>query len=71
MWLKTAIVIILLAIITSLASGFYFLLHDESQSKRLITSLKVRITLSVLLMVLITVAWLHGDITSHVPWLRQ
>ncbi len=71
MWLKTVIVILLLAIIASLASGFYFLLHDESQSKRLLTSLKTRITLSVLLMLLITVAWLHGDLTSHAPWLQQ
>ncbi|MGY0218569.1 DUF2909 domain-containing protein [Endozoicomonadaceae bacterium StTr2] len=70
MWLKTIIVIFLIAIIVSLATGFYFLLNDKSQSKRLLTSLKVRITLSVLLMLLITLAWLHGDITSHAPWLH-
>ncbi len=71
MWLKVVILILFLAIVASLVTGFYFLLTGNSRSPNLLTSLKVRISLTVILIVLITLAWLHGDINSQAPWLHR
>ena len=50
---------------------FYFLLTEKKSSPKLLNSLKVRIGLTVLIMVIIVVAWLHGDIHSQAPWLYR
>ena len=71
MWIKLIIIILLVAVLISLGSGFYFLLTDKKGSPRLLNSLKVRISLTVLIMLAIIVAWLHGDIHSQAPWLQQ
>ena len=71
MWHTIIIILLFLAILASLAAGFYFLIHDQKGSARLLTSLTVRISLTVLLMVVIIIAWLQGDISSQAPWLYR
>ncbi len=71
MWYTIIIIFLFSAILISLACGFYFLLTDQKGSGRLLASLTVRITLTVLLMLTILFAWLHGDISSHAPWLYR
>ena len=63
--LKTLIVIVFLAIIVSLGSGLFALVSDKGESKRLVNSLTVRISLSVLLFVLLIIAYLTGQIQPH------
>gem|GEM_PF-614013 len=46
MWLKLLIALVFIGIVVSLAAGAGFLLHDESTSRRLLTSLKWRIALA-------------------------
>jgi hypothetical protein len=50
----------------SLGSGLRHLVKDDGQSrKRMVNALTVRIALSVLLFVLLFVAWRTGLITPH------
>ncbi len=67
MWYTIIIILLFFAILVSLACGFYFLLTDQKGSGRLLASLTVRITLTVLLMLTILFAWLQGDSSSHGP----
>ena len=63
--LKALIVIIFLAIVVSLGFGAFALVNDDGKSKRLVNSLTVRIVLSVMLFVLLIVAYLTGNIQPH------
>jgi hypothetical protein len=63
--IKFLIVMTLAAIAASLFTGLFHLVKDEGQSKRMVNALTVRIALSVLLFVLLFVAWKGGMITPH------
>ena len=71
MWIKLIVIVLFVAVVVSLVSGFYFLLTEKKSSPRLLNSLKVRISLTALIMIAIVIAWLHGDIHSQAPWLYQ
>ncbi|MCW7555314.1 DUF2909 domain-containing protein [Endozoicomonas gorgoniicola] len=71
MWLKIIILILFFAVLVCLARGLYYLITDRSGSARLVNSLTVRITLTALIMLIIVLAWLHGDIHSNAPWLYR
>jgi hypothetical protein len=60
MLIKVLIVATLAAIVISLGSGLYHLVRDEGKSNRMVNALTVRITLSVLLFILLFVAWKGG-----------
>ena len=62
---KLYILILILAIGASLASGLFFLVKDESASRRLLGSLTVRITLSVILFVSLLIGYVNGGIQPH------
>jgi len=63
--IKLLIVLVLVAIVVSLGSGLFHLVKDDGQSKRMVNALTVRIALSVLLFVLLFVAWKSGLIEPH------
>jgi cytochrome bd-type quinol oxidase subunit 2 len=63
--IKLLIVVLLVAIVVSLGSGLFHLVKDDGQSKRMVNALTVRIALSVLLFVLLFVAWKGGLIAPH------
>jgi len=63
--IKILIVVVLVAIVLSLGSGLFHLVKDDGQSKRMVNALTVRIALSVLLFVLLFVAWKSGLIEPH------
>ena len=63
--IKFLIVVLLVAIVASLGSGLFHLVKDEGQSKRMVNALTVRIALSVVLFVLLFVAWKGGMIEPH------
>jgi cytochrome bd-type quinol oxidase subunit 2 len=65
MIIKYLIVAVLVAIVASLGSGLYFMMKDKGESKRMVNSLTVRISLSVALFVLLFVAWYLGLIQPH------
>jgi len=63
--IKFLIVLTLAAIIASLGTGLFHLVKDGGRSKRMVNTLTVRITLSVLLFILLFVAWKGGLIVPH------
>jgi apolipoprotein N-acyltransferase len=63
--IKLLIVLTLAAIVASLFSGLFHLVKDEGKSKRMVNALTVRIALSVLLFILLFVAWRNGLIEPH------
>ena len=65
MIIKYLIVAVLIAIVFSLVSGMYYMLKDKGESKRMVHSLTVRISLSVALFVLLFIAWYFGLIQPH------
>ncbi|WP_257266074.1 DUF2909 family protein [Endozoicomonas sp. ONNA2] len=71
MWIKLVVVVLFIAVVISLGTGFYFLLTEKKSSPKLLNSLKIRIGLTVLIMMIIVAAWLHGDIQSQAPWLYR
>jgi hypothetical protein len=63
--IKFLIIVVLVAIVISLGSGLFHLVKGDGQSKRMVNALTVRIALSVLLFVLLFVAWKSGLIVPH------
>ena len=65
MLIKLLIIAIFLLILASLGSGLLFMLKDKGQTKRTVTALTVRIGLSVLVFLLLLLAYLGGFIQPH------
>ncbi|HSC47755.1 MAG TPA: twin transmembrane helix small protein [Gammaproteobacteria bacterium] len=62
---KLIIILVLLLILASLFSGMYFMLRDRGQSTRNVKALSIRIGLSILLFVLLIIAYLTGIIQPN------
>jgi hypothetical protein len=60
--MKALILILLAAVVVSLFSGLFFLVKDSNSpgSTRMLTSLKIRVVLSIALIVLLVVSYLAG-----------
>lgn len=65
MLIKSLIVLVLIAILVSLFSGMFFLVKDKGQSKRTVKALTIRIALSVILFILLMLAFATGLIQPH------
>jgi preprotein translocase subunit SecY len=64
--MKVIVLILLAAVVTSLFSGLFFLVKDRDspESTRMLTSLKIRVVLSITLVVFLVVAYLLGWISQ-------
>lgn len=65
MLFKTAIVLLLLFVIVSLFTGFYFLMRDPSSSQRIIKALFLRVGLSLFIVLLLGVGIYFGWVLPH------
>lgn len=63
--IKAIIILFLLSILFSLGSALYFLVKDRDNSTRIVTALTWRIGLSLVLFVLLMIAYALGWITPH------
>ena len=63
--MKSLILILLAAVVVSLFSGLFFLVKDRDSpdSTRMLTSLKIRVVLSICLVVFLVAAYLFGWIS--------
>jgi len=64
---KLLLLIILLAIIISLASGLWFLARDDQGATRVLTALKVRVALSAILIGFLVFGYFQGWINPNSP----
>ena len=65
MLIKVFVLIVLGAIVASLASGLIYLNRDQGGSRRTVRALTVRVSLSVALFVLLYIAYFAGWIQPH------
>jgi hypothetical protein len=63
--IKFLVIALLAAVVVSLFSGLFFLNRDQGGSGRMVRALTVRITLSVLLFIVLLIAWRTGAIQPH------
>lgn len=70
MWLKVLIVVLFIAVLASLSSGLVFLFKDvgDSESKRTLYALGVRITLAASLLLCIGYGIYSGKLNNEAPW---
>jgi hypothetical protein len=68
MWLKVIIVLLFIALLASLFSGYVFLLKDKGTTYRTWNSLGVRLVLAVLLMGFLIYGVYTGQLGSKAPW---
>ena len=68
--LKTLIVLLMIALVASLASGLVFLMSDQGDpdKKRLFTSLGVRLGLGACLLLVILFGVMTGQLGQQNPW---
>lgn len=68
--LIAAIVLLMLALVASLASGFYYLMLDQGnkEKRRTFHSLAVRVSLAIALMALIVYGVATGQLGHGNPW---
>ena len=62
---KLIIFLLLLAILASLASGLFFMVKDKEGSTRTVTSLTVRVGLSIALFIMLFIGMVTGLIRPH------
>ncbi|WP_163836191.1 twin transmembrane helix small protein [Spartinivicinus ruber] len=70
MWIKITILILLFAVVSSLVAGFYFLIHDESKTGRLVKSLTLRVSLTVMIIILLIYGYYSGELAPNTPWIH-
>jgi hypothetical protein len=63
--MKLVVLILLAAVLVSLGSGLFFLARDEKGSPRMLKALKIRVALSVLLILFLLVSFQFGWITPQ------
>lgn len=70
MWLKAVIILLFIAVLISLSSGLVFLLKDmgQSQSRRTLYALGIRVSLAACLLGVIAWGFYSGHLVNHAPW---
>lgn len=63
--MKLLVIVVLLGILASLGSGLFFLVKDQGDQRRVLRALTIRVALSVLLFLVLIVAWLGGFIQPN------
>lgn len=65
--MKIVVLVLLAAIVTALFSGLFFLAKDKDHpgSPRLLTALKIRVGLSILLVIVLVVSYKMGWLVGY------
>jgi hypothetical protein len=71
MWIKVVIVLLFIALLASLVSGYVFLIKDKGSTRRTWNSLTVRLILAMLLMGVLIYGIYSGQLASQAPWDAQ
>ncbi len=62
--MKALITLVFICMVASLAAGAGFLLRDQGRSRRLLVSLKLRVSLAAVLLALLAYGFYFGDLAS-------
>ena len=64
-FIKAIVVILLLFVLFSLGSALYYLVRDKANSTRVVKALTARIVISIVIFILLMLAFAMGWITPH------
>ena len=56
--IDTLLIVVMVGIVVSLASGLYFLVSDRGNTERTVISLTVRVSLAVLLLIILAIGFM-------------
>ena len=56
--IDTLLIVVMVGIIVSLASGLYFLVSDRGNTERTVISLTIRVSLAVLLLIILAIGFM-------------
>ena len=62
---RILVLLLLVGVLVSLFSGLFFMNRDQGDSRRMLTAMTIRISLSVLLFLVLFLAWRTGAIQPH------
>ncbi len=68
MWIKPTIVILLVLLLISLGTSFFFLMKDQGRTNRTLYGLGVRVSLAAALVGVIAYGAYSGQLRSQAPW---
>ena len=64
--MKILVIVLVLLIVASLGSALFFLVHDQSNSKRMVRALALRVGLSITLFLLLMAGYYFGLIPGKI-----
>ena len=72
MFLKFILIVLMIAMLASLFTGFYFLVEDKgNERKRVLYALAIRIGLATALIATVSFGIISGQLGSQAPWDRE
>ncbi|WP_198650552.1 DUF2909 family protein [Saccharospirillum mangrovi] len=69
--LKVILILLIIAMLVSLSGALTSLFRDQSESKRLLTLLTIRVSLAVLIIVVLVIGFVTGELSQQAPWVGQ
>lgn len=69
--LQTIVIVLLVAILITLAVGFVFFYQDKGRSKRVMYALGTRVTLAFILILVVAYGLYTGEFNLSTPWNAQ
>jgi hypothetical protein len=63
---KLVVIVLLLAIVASLASGLFYLARDDQNSLRVLKALKIRVVLSAILILFLLLSYYMGWMGDYI-----
>ena len=64
--MKLVVIVLLLAIVASLASGLFYLARDDQNSLRVLKALKIRVALSAILILFLLLSYYMGWMGDYI-----
>ncbi len=64
--MKLVVIVLLLAIVASLASGLFYLARDDQNSPRVLKALKIRVALSAMLILFLLLSYYMGWMGDYI-----
>lgn len=69
--LKVILILLIIAMLVSLTGALTSLFKDQSDSKRLMTLLTIRVSLAALIVVVLVIGFVTGELSQQAPWVGQ
>jgi hypothetical protein len=63
---KIIVSVLLIAIVTSLVIGLFYLARDDQNSQRVLTALKIRVALSAVLVIFLVLSYYMGWMGDYI-----